>query len=183
MSDRSEDQGEDADSRRVMDYEDVSVYTLDDADEQRLLDAQSELTFMWTNREGWPVGVIMSFVHRDGRFWVTGSRQRARFKAIERDDRVAVCVTSTGSKIGGGKTVTYKGRATIHDDEPTKAWFYPALATKLMAARAGGEGRDERIEEFIRFLDSPRRVIVEIEPLDRIAYDGAKMAHATASSR
>ncbi len=26
------------------------------------------------------------------------------------------------------KTVTYKGMATLYDDEATKLWFYPALA-------------------------------------------------------
>ena len=48
-------------------YDDVSSYTLDDADEVALLAAQDECTFIWSNREGWPVGVIMSYVWPRGR--------------------------------------------------------------------------------------------------------------------
>ena len=59
-------------------YEDVTVYGLDEADEQALLLAHNECTFIWSNKEGWPVGVIMSYVWRKGAFWITGSEQRAR---------------------------------------------------------------------------------------------------------
>jgi hypothetical protein len=37
-------------------------------------------------------------------------------------------ITSTGTAMGPGKTVTYKGTCVVHDDPDTKAWFYPALA-------------------------------------------------------
>ena len=33
---------------------------------------------------------------------------------------------------------------------------------------------------FAKFLDSPRRVILEVEPTQRIGYDGGKMGKATA---
>ena len=39
-----------------------------------LLDAQTECTFMWTTRDGDPVGVVMNYVEHDGRFWVTCTR-------------------------------------------------------------------------------------------------------------
>ena len=35
-------------------------------------------------------------------------------------------------------------------------------------------------EIFAKFLDSPRRVILEVEPTKRIGYDGGKMGEATA---
>jgi hypothetical protein len=38
-----------------------------------------------------------------------------------------------------------------------------------------------RREYFQKFLDSPRRVILEVTPTQRIGYDGAKMGKATAS--
>ena len=41
-------------------YDDVSRYTLESRDEQALISAQNECTFMWSTRDGWPVGVIMS---------------------------------------------------------------------------------------------------------------------------
>ena len=30
--------------------------------------------------------------------------------------------------MGPGKTITYKGRVIIHEDQATKDWFYPAMA-------------------------------------------------------
>jgi general stress protein 26 len=155
-------------------YEDVTVYGLDEDDENELLDAQNECTFIWSNKEGWPVGVIMSYVFHDGRFWLTASRQRKRIAAVERDPRVCIVVTSTGSLMPRNKTVTYKGTCTVHDDQATKDWFYPALSKAIMRDDA------ERAASFQSFLDSPRRVILEVEPTQRIGYDGAKMGKATA---
>jgi hypothetical protein len=60
------------------DYEDVTMYTLDADVEEQLLLTHNECTFIWSNKEGWPVGVIMSYVWRKGRFWLTASGQRAR---------------------------------------------------------------------------------------------------------
>lgn len=65
-------------------YEDVSVYDLDADVEEELLLAHNECTFIWANKEGWPVGVIMSYVWRKGRFWLTASSQRARISAVQR---------------------------------------------------------------------------------------------------
>lgn len=155
-------------------YEDVTVYGLDDDTEMELLDGQNECTFIWSNKEGWPVGVIMSYVYRDGKFWLTASSQRARISAVRRDPRVCIVVSSTGSKIERNKTVTYKGTCTVRDDQETKDWFYPALATAI-------RGDDlEGAKVFAKFLESPRRVILEVEPTQRIGYDGAKMGKATA---
>ncbi len=150
-------------------YEDVTKYGLDDDDELTLLNAQVECTFIWSNKEGWPVGVIMSYVFHDGRFWLTASSQRARIHAVRRDPRVCVVVTSTGTAAGPNKTVTYKGTCTIHDDRETKDWYYPALSEHLF-------GPGERADNFVQFLDSPRRVVLEITPTQRIGYDGKKMS-------
>ena len=107
-------------------YEDVSIFRLSEERERRLLDAQTECTFMWTNRAGEPVGVIMNFVVRDGRFWITCTRQRKRVPAVVARPRVALAITSRGTDIGISQTVTYKGTATVRDDDATKTWFYPA---------------------------------------------------------
>jgi general stress protein 26 len=160
-------------SEPVDNYEDVTVYGLDDDDEAEMLDAQNECTFIWSNKEGWPVGVIMSYIFRDGKFWLTASSQRARISAVKRDPRVCIVVTSTGSRMARNKTVTYKGTCTVHDDQATKDWFYPALSA---AIRYDDE---EAAALFTKFLDSPRRVILEVEPTQRIGYDGAKMGKAT----
>lgn len=150
-------------------YEDVTIYGLDDDVETELLAAQNECTFIWSNKEGWPVGVIMSYIFRNGRFWLTASSQRARMSAIKRDPRVCIVVTSTGSSMQRNKTVTYKGECILHDDAETKGWFYPALSTAIV----GDDIR--RRDEFAAFLDSPRRLIIEVVPTQRIGYDGSKM--------
>jgi general stress protein 26 len=155
-------------------YEDVTAYGLDDDDERELLLAHNECTFIWSNREGWPVGVIMSYVWRRDRFWLTAASQRARISAVRRDPRVCVVVTSTGSPLPRNKTVTWKGRCTVHDSRPVKDWFYPELAAALNPGDPG------RARQFEAFLDSPRRVVLEVEPTQRISYDGAKMRAATA---
>ncbi len=160
-------------SEEATDYEDVTIYPLDDNDEQLLLDQATECTFIWATREGWPVGVIMNYVWHEGRFWLTATDQRKRISAVRRDDRVSICVNGTGFKLNG-RTVTYAGRCIVHDDEPTRTWFYEALSRKLMGDTAVSRG-------FEQFLDSPRRVVLEVTPERRIGFDGQKMMGATAS--
>jgi hypothetical protein len=43
------------------------------------------------------------------------------------------------------------------------------------------DGNPRRAASFESFLDSPRRVVFEVEPTQRIGYDGAKMGVATAA--
>jgi hypothetical protein len=156
------------------DYEDVTKFGLDEDVEERLLLAHNECTFIWSNKEGWPVGVIMSYVWRNGSFWLTASGQRARISAVRRDPRVCIVVTSTGSPLPRNKAITWKGTCTVLDDRQTKDWFYPELARALRGADPDG------VALFAKFLDSPRRVILRVDPVQRIGYDGAKMAKSTA---
>ena len=72
------------------------------------------------------------------------------------------------------KTVTYKGTCTVRDGRETMDWFYPALAAVVQP------NHTERQALFVKFLDSPRRVILEVTPTQRIGYDGGKMSKATA---
>jgi general stress protein 26 len=151
------------------DYEDVTVYGLDDSGEAELLAKQTECTFIWSSKDGHPVGVIMNFVFHDGRFWLTASSQRARVPAVRRDPRVSIAVSSHGSAISSRRSLTYKGRCVIHEDEPTKAWFYPALAAAVRP------GDPDAAAAFVQHLDSPRRVVLEVVPEARIGFDSAKM--------
>ena len=150
-------------------YEDVRQFSLSDERERTLLDKQTECCFMWTAKNGDPVGVIMNFVVRDGRFWVTCTRQRKRVAAVEARPRVAIAVTSRGTSIGVSQAVTYKGRAIVRDDEETKAWMYPALA-----ARVRPESEDQQAA-FVHHLDTPGRVVIEIVPDGRIGFDAEEM--------
>lgn len=155
-------------------YEDVRSYNLDDDILELLLEEQTELNFMWGTKDHWPVGVFMSFVWQDGRFWLTVTTQRARVRAIERDPRVSVAVSSVGTSLGRQKSATAKGRVIIHDDDETKAWFYPALARRLMP----NIGAVQRA--FVALLDSERRVVLEVVPEKWITFDVSKMQADTA---
>lgn len=150
-------------------YEDVSMFSLSDERERRLLDAQTECCFMWTTKAGDPVGVIMNFVARDDKFWITCTKRRKRVAAIAARPRVALAITSRGTQIGVSQAVTYKGQAIIHDDAETKAWFYPALA-----ARVRPESEDHQ-QAFVKHLETDGRVVVEIVPDGRIGFDAEEM--------
>ena len=161
----------------IRNYEDVTKYGLDAADERMMIDQQDECVFCWTTADGSSMAVIMSYLEKDGKFWLTASSQRKRIPAIRRDPRVTIVITSRGTPMGGSKTVTYKGIATIHDDAETKGWFYRALAERLRSDRG-----PEAVDLFAKFLDSPRRVIIEVTPGLRVGYDGSKMGAATQRS-
>ena len=116
----------------IENYEEVDVYPLDPEVQEQLLQLQNECAFVWGPKDHWAVGVMMSYVWRDGRFWLTATSQRKRIAAIRRDSRVSVVVSSVGTPLGPAKTVTAKGRCILHEDQETKDWFYPALAAAIM---------------------------------------------------
>ena len=89
--------------------------------------------------------------------------------AIRRDPRCSVVVTSTGTSVGAGKTVTIKARCVVHEDRETKDWFYPAFSAHL-------HKDEKRAKWFEEFLDSPLRIVLEVVPEKWITYDGTKMA-------
>ena len=163
----------------IRDYEDVTVYGLDPDREDELIALQNECVLTWTTKDGSSMAVIMSYLRTDdGHFWMTASGQRKRVAAIRRDPRVCVVITSSGTAMKPNKTVTYKCTAQIHEDDDTKAWFYPALAERLQ-----GRYGEQAVKEFAIMLDSPRRVIFELTPGLRVGYDGDKMRAATIAAK
>jgi hypothetical protein len=155
------------------DFEDVAVFSLSEAREAALLAKQTECTFMWTSAEGDAVGVIMNYVVRDGRFWLTGSGQRKRFAALRRRPRAAIAVSSRGTDIGVSQSLTYRGSVTLHEDADTKAWFYRALAERVRPGNADQQAA------FAAHLDSPRRIVIELVPEVRIGFDAEHMFDGT----
>jgi general stress protein 26 len=156
-------------SNAVENYELVSVYNLSDERREELLRKHAECTFAWSTRDGWPVTVIMSYLWHDGRFWLTSGGHRHRIEAVRRDPRVCITVTSTGTSLGPGKSITAKGRCIVHEDQKTKEWFYPAFSAHLH--------RDPKMAKWFEgFLDSPLRVVLEVSVVKWITYDGDKMA-------
>lgn len=149
-------------------YEDLTECGLSPELEQALLLAQRECTFMWTNKGGEAFGVIMSFLPKDGKLWLTCARARARVPALKRFPRASICITSTGSSMGSGKTVTYKGDCVIHEGRDVKDWFYPEFARWLRPV-------EEQAVVFQEFLDSPDRVIIEFTPDYTLSFNSELM--------
>jgi hypothetical protein len=173
-------------TEQAVNYDDVKRYRLDPEREQELVNTGGECTFIWANKAGHPLGVTTAYVPVDGKIWMTATRERVRIKAIARDGRSAIVITSKGTPMGGGKTVTYKGHTVIHDDPETKLWMYGLLAAGMVSEGQRDEGNAFTSgidpDMFIRFLDTPERVVLEFTPEMSIPFDGDKMAEGTAQA-
>lgn len=154
-------------------YDDVTEYTLDQDVLEEILRKQIECTFIWCPKDHWAVGVLMTYIWKDGSFWVSATRQRKRIAAIKRDPRVSIVVSSHGTDLGPAKGITAKGRAIIHDDQATKDWFYPACA----AANIPTPGKLQ--DAFAQMMDTERRVVIEVVPEKWITFDATKMMMAS----
>lgn len=165
-------------------YDDVKQYRLDPEREQELVNIAGECVFCWANKAGHPIGVVTAYVPVKGKIWMTATRERVRIKAIKRDGRSSVVMSSKGTAMGGGKTVTYKGHTVIHDDTETKLWMYNLLATGMGVSQDDGNEFTSGLnpELFVRFLDTPERIVLEFTPEMSISFDGDKMAKGTAAA-
>ena len=148
----------------IGDYEDFTKMALDPGEVAALVAERGECVLNWTTSEGYPVGVVMAYVFRHGRFWTNCTATRKRVSALRVRPQAAVVVTSAA------KMATFKGDAVIHSRtdanwDDVKGWFYQALA--------GGEAEPEnpiarRLEEF---LDGPHQVIIEIPASLVVSFD------------
>ena len=136
-------------SDQSINYDDVKQYRLDPEREQELVNTAGECVFIWANKAGHPIGVITAYVPVDGKIWMTATRERVRIKAIARDPRSSVVMTSKGTPMGGGKTVTYKGHTEIHDDPKTKIWMYELLAAGMAMAQDDGNAFTAGLEACV----------------------------------
>ena len=84
----------------ITDYDDVTQYGLDNDVREEILRKQIECTFIWGPKNHWAVGVLMTYLWKDGSFWVSATSQRKRIAAIKRDPRVSVVVSSHGTDLG-----------------------------------------------------------------------------------
>ncbi|CAH0991140.1 hypothetical protein SIN8267_01242 [Sinobacterium norvegicum] len=173
-------------SDQNVNYDNVKNYRLEPEREQELLNTGGECTFIWANKAGHPMGVTSAYVAVGDKIWMTATRDRVRIKAIARDGRSAIVITSKGTPMGGGKTVSYKGHTVIHDDSKTKLWMYNILAqTMVQEAKLDPENtftKDLDPELFIRFLNTPERIVMEFTKEMSIPFDGDKMAAGTAQA-
>ncbi len=139
----------------VDDLEDMSLARLSGEGVEELLDAATECTLVFSGPDGWPMGVIVSFVRADGRFWLTAVSDRQHTRGIAADPRVTLVVSSAGTGLDGRRMVAIKARAQVHHDRATKEEVLPLIAGRL--APSGPE-------HMIRLLDTPKRVVIEVRP-------------------
>ncbi|MGY2067274.1 pyridoxamine 5'-phosphate oxidase family protein [Blastococcus sp. SYSU DS0619] len=142
----------------VRDIEDLRGTHLARDDQEELLDAQTECTVAYTSREGWPGAVVMSFLRRDGRFWLTAVGGRDHLESLRSDPRLTIVVDNRGTGLPGRRMIAVQGTVTVHEDRATKDWFYPAFGQRMAA---------EDPAAFVRLLDSPRRAVLEVTPTGR----------------
>jgi hypothetical protein len=151
----------------IDDLEELQSLKLDLSEQDELLDTQTECTFVFAGRDGWPSGVIMSFVRADGAFWLTAVESRAHAKALAAEPRVTLVVTNAGTGSPGRQMLAVRGVATVHRDRETLAWFLPKFTSRMQPA-------DPAV--FARLLDSPRRVVFEVRPVAiAVSHDSRKM--------
>ncbi|WZH52422.1 MAG: pyridoxamine 5'-phosphate oxidase family protein [Nocardioides alkalitolerans] len=132
---------------------------LDRSDQEELLATQTECSFVFLDDEGWPRGVIMSFIHDKGSIWLTAVEGRAHVKGAERDERVSVIVSSAGSGLPGRRMVSIKGRVKVHRDPEVKDWFLHEFTHRIQPADP---------HSWRKLLDSPNRVVFEVVPDGKI---------------
>ncbi len=152
------------------DHEVVSIYGHSEEQKNELMKRAPECILMWATKDGWPVGVVHSFVWHDDKVWVTFASHRHRAAAIRRDNRVSITVSGASSQDPECPrgAVTVKGHATFHDDDETKKWFYRALSRKVSPDDREGE------DAFYSLLDSPLRTIISVAPEKWISFDADK---------
>lgn len=149
------------------DLEDLSRLKLTEAEQAELLEKQTECSVIFLGKDGWPRGVIMSFLYAHGCFWLTAVEGRIQTLAIENDPRVSIMVSGKGTDLGGRQMLSLRGRATLLRDGDARAWFYPRFARRLAPDDPAA---------FIRLLDSEHRVIFKVDVVSITAsHDSRKM--------
>lgn len=154
---------------QTTDHEIVSIYPFTDEEVDALMTHANECVLMWATQDGWPVGVTHAFVWDQGKIWITFSSHRHRTRAIRRDSRVSVNVSSqsyagAGAELPHG-AITFKGTGEFFDDDETKHWFYKLLAKKVNPDNPAGEAY------WQDFLDSPLRTVLAVTPVKKIMYN------------
>ena len=153
-------------------YEDLTQMRLSDEDLAALVSRGGECVFSWTTTDGYPVGVVVAYIYRDGTFWTTCAEHRKRVPALRKRPQSAIVVNA------GGRTATFKGPSTVHaPGEPgwdeLSSWFYGALSGTT------ADPTNAYAASFRKLLDSPHRVIVETPATLVVGFDSHKFGAVT----
>lgn len=148
---------------------DVRAFTLSDEEVAQLLAEQFECTFCWTNRAGDPVALTEAFIHAEGAIWLCAEESRVRVKAIMRDPRSCVVISSMGTSMGHSKSLSFKGISEVVRDRERILWFLAEIARRY-------DPHDEQAQQaHVRAADHPGRVVIKFVPTVRTnAFDGRR---------
>lgn len=137
------------------DIEDLTSARLGLEAQRELCEAQTEAVLGFL-QDGLPTAVVMSFVvDEQGHFWFATVEQRRQVRGIDEDPHVSVAVSSTGSDLPGRRMLAVRGTARVHRDREVVLSAIERLAPRLAP---------EDPAAFVRLLDSPRRVVIEVVP-------------------
>jgi Pyridoxamine 5'-phosphate oxidase len=152
----------------VDDLENLKGTHLGQAEQAELLSAQTECTLVFAGDDGWPSGVVMSFIVVDGTFWLTAVEGRVQVRGLERDPRCSIVVSSAGSGLPGRRMLSVRGEGTVHRDAATMRWFLDQFTGRL---------QPQDPVTWRALLDSPRRVVFEVRPVEIVvSHDQRKIA-------
>lgn len=162
-------------SEESVDYEDLTGMQLDETELAELVGHGGECVFNWTNGAGYPVGVVVAYIYKDGKFFTTCADRRKRVPALRTRPQSAIVINRDG------RTATYKGDSVIHAQgdegfDELKTWFYGALSGVSQSPD------DEYRKAFRKFLDSKNRVIIETDANLVIGFDSGKFRAFTAEA-
>lgn len=150
------------------DIEDLRGLRMGDGSQAELLAAQTESTVIFHNEDGWPSGVVMTYLQLEDCFWFTAVERRGHVRGIEKDPRVSVVISNAGTELPGRRMLSIRGTAVIHRDTETKHRMLSAFAKRHQPNDPAS---------FLRLLDSPNRVVLQIYPTAvAVSHDSTKMA-------
>ena len=74
----------------LTDYENLAGMQLTADELADLVGGGGECVFNWTTSDGFPVGVVVAYVYRHGRFWTTCAARRKRVPALRKRPQSAI---------------------------------------------------------------------------------------------
>jgi len=150
---------------------DFTAFQLTAEERTQLLNMQTECSISWLNAQGWPVAAVQSFVWDRGAFWVTSFRDRPRVSLLLDEPRSAVTVSSAGTSLDPEQMISARTLATVHDDDATADWFYPAFCRRV--------SRDDKAAAAMASaIAAQSRVIVELRPQSWNSFHGTRIRSA-----
>ncbi len=140
---------------------------MSDALKEKILSSQNECTFMWGTRDGSPSGTMLTYVWHKGSIWMSSHSDMPRIRAVRKNPKVAVAVSSAGTEHGLCRSITFRGTCHIREmATPVGEEFAKAFIAHMNPRTEKGAG------EIRTAITSPGQVALEVVPEREIRWDG-----------